>query len=203
MYCLKKYRFSYFLLAFFLISCSTQKDFITEYDYSFEGRFKKYKTFKFIRLEETDTSSMKPIIEKTIGSRLVAQGYRYSSRRPDLLIGYRVYKNDFKLKGYNQPALENYLFEDSPERFLDDENREEDLITIEDSNEEYLDFKLNMRQGTLLITFYDRRMDRTVWSGYASGVFSREDQNIERSLKSATSKIFKKFRLLADGYVVN
>jgi hypothetical protein len=59
-----------------------------------------------------------------------------------------------------------------------------------------------MHEGTLLVVFYDRKRKKTVWQGYASGVFSRRDDRADRHIKAATSKIFNEFRLLADGFLL-
>lgn len=183
-----------------MLSCSSQKDYITDSDYSFQGRFKKYKTFEFMTMTDSDELEISQMLEKSIGSKLNAQGYRFSPRRPDLYIGYKIYQSDFKLTGYNQPQLESYVYEDWPNRLLTEDDEYIEPAPVDKPDTEYRDNKLRMQEGTLLITFYDRKRDRTVWTGYASGVFAKNN-DVERSLKIATNKIFKEFRLIADGYV--
>lgn len=185
------------------MGCSTQKEYITEYDYSFHGKFKKYKTFQFMKIEETDTSALRVLLEKAIGTKLYSQGYRYTEKKPDLFIGYKLYEKDFKMTGYQQPDLERYVYGNWNEKLIDENDQYIDPPPSGRPDTEYYANQYKMRQGTLLVTFYDRKRDRTVWTGYASGVFARQDENVVRSIKVATGKILKEFRLVANGYVVN
>ena len=185
-----------------LTACNSQKEYITESDYSYKAKFKRYKSFQFMKMEESDTTELKPILEKSIGAKLYAQGYRYEEKKPDLFVGYRIFSNDFKMTGYDQVDIENYVLEDWPERLLTEDDVYVSPPPPGHPDTDYYSNQYQMKEGTLLITFYDRKKDQTVWSGYASGVFSR-DADLKRNLRIATNKIFKEFRLIADGYVLN
>jgi len=40
----------------------------TEYDYNYQGSFKKYKTFAFVETNEFDSSQVSPVLIATIGA---------------------------------------------------------------------------------------------------------------------------------------
>lgn len=196
---------NYFLLAaiVFLGSCLSQKDFITDSDYSYGGKFKKYRTYNFMSSPENDTLFHKEILEKTISSRMGAQGYFKKTQKPDLLVMYKIFYDDFSLRGYNQPHFESWV---NNELVADEgntnANRDDFFADDEVLTEEYRVSNYEMNEGTLLVVFFDRKKKQTVWQGYASGVFSRDKKDSRKNIKVATSKIFNEFRLIADGYVI-
>ena len=48
-----------------MMNCSSQKDYITDSDYSFQGRFKKYKTFEFMTMGDSNDTFFNEILEKS------------------------------------------------------------------------------------------------------------------------------------------
>lgn len=194
------------ILAMVLVSgCVSQKDFITESDYSYYGKFRKYKNFDFMQNLENDSFSQKYLLEKTISSRLNAQGYSLSKHKPDLLITYKIFYRDLKFRGYDQPYFEDWIDEDQKYGDLSREEKGINPITgIRDQymTEEYNIREYHMNKGTLLIVFFDTKKKKTVWQGYASGIYSSNPGNTYRNIKIATAKILNEFRLIADGYVV-
>lgn len=196
---------NYFLFAAIILlgSCLSQKDFITDSDYSYGGKFKKYRTYNFMSSPENDTLFHREILEKTISSRMGAQGYFKQSRKPDLLVMYKIFYDNFSLRGYNQPHFESWVnneivADNSKEQGTTDEFFEDEEV----NSEEYRVSNYEMNDGTLLVVFFDRKKKQTVWQGYASGVFSRNKKDSRKNIKVATSKIFNEFRLIADGYVI-
>lgn len=200
-YKLSKSLLQAFIIALIFVNCSTQKDFITESDYSYNGKFKKYKTFQFMSIAANDSLYLKGTIEKNITSKLIAQGYQYSEKKPDILIAYTIYVDDFNMPGYDQPKIEKWVYNDWADKLMIDEKFIE-AAPSPDMAVEYDQHKYMMSKGTMLISFHDRKRNRTVWQGYASGIFSSEDENIEGNIKKATAKIFREFRLLANGFVM-
>ncbi|WP_420580999.1 DUF4136 domain-containing protein [Reichenbachiella sp.] len=197
---------NYFLFGtiIFLGSCLSQKDFITDSDYSYGGKFKKYRTYNFMTSPENDTLFHREILEKTIASRMGAQGYFKQTKKPDLLVMYKIFYDDFSLRGYNQPHFESWVNNDQAlESERSDNKGSDDFFDDEEvEGEEYRVSNYEMNDGTLLVVFFDRKKKQTVWQGYASGVFSRENKDSRKNIKVATSKIFNEFRLIADGYVI-
>ncbi|PIB35403.1 hypothetical protein BFP72_08340 [Reichenbachiella sp. 5M10] len=192
--------FSLLLLSIVLLACSSQKDFVIESDYSYSGRFKKYKTFDFIMMSENDSFVHKGLVEKTISSRMHAQGYRYTVDKPDLLITYKIFSENFAMKGYSQPNFDRWVQENWGEKLMVDDKFVQNSNS--DITAEYNDQKHYMYDGTMLISFFDRKKRQTVWQGYASGVFSEGKETSERSVKIATAKIFREFRIVANGYII-
>ncbi|MFY0652522.1 MAG: DUF4136 domain-containing protein [Cyclobacteriaceae bacterium] len=198
------------VLTLLISSCVSHRDYIIDSDYSYDGNFRKYKTFDFIRNASQDTLHNTDLVKTTMQNRLGAQGYKKTEHKPDLLIMYKIFYDDFYLRGYNQPKFESWVGTDS---FLNTDQSKTKTANVsnldryyDDDEEarsgEYMEQRYCMHEGTLLVIFYDRKRKKTVWQGYASGVFSRADGRSDRHIKAATSKIFNEFRLLADGFLL-
>jgi hypothetical protein len=201
------------IILFSLGSCVSQKDFIIESDYSYLGRFNKYKTFDFVNIDKRDSSSHNPDLEKWIISRMESQGYSYSNRKPDIYVNYKIYFSDLKYRGYNQEDLNAYL---NKEVSLASNDEFEDEVYLSDAEltelenaeaasrkREYDSRYYTMDSGTLLIILVDRRKHSAVWQGYASGVFALGADNLDRQLRRAAGVIFDKYKVVADGYLIN
>lgn len=196
-----------------LSSCVSQKDFIIESDYSYLGRFNKYKSFDFVNIDSRDSSSHNPELEKWIMNRMESQGYSYSKKKPDIYVNYKIYFSDMKYRGYNQEELGNYLNKEvslaSNDQFEEELYLSEaELAEMEGAEEasrrkEYDTRYYTMDSGTLLIILVDRRKHSAVWQGYASGVFALGAENLDRQLRRAAGVIFDKYQVVADGYLIN
>ncbi len=196
-----------------LSSCVSQKDFIIESDYSYLGRFNKYKTFDFVNIDRKDSTSHNPNLEKWIISRMESQGYSYSNRKPDIYVNYKIYYSDMKYRGYNQEELDTYLNKEvslasndefDEELYMSDEELTElENAEVASRRREYDSRYYTMDSGTLLIILVDRRKHSAVWQGYASGVFSLGAENFDRQLRRAAGVIFDKYKVVADGYLIN
>ncbi|CAA9280591.1 MAG: hypothetical protein AVDCRST_MAG95-3279 [uncultured Adhaeribacter sp.] len=166
-----------------------------ESDYSYSGNFKKYRTFNFIGVKnsEGDSSKYNPFVENSIKSRMELQGYRLNQNRPDLLVSYKLFYEDLLLKGYNQPEITEFIetgriFDENEEYDPNEEKREYDPI------------KYNLKKGTLFIVLIDKKKNRAVWQGYASGVLENTVKN-EAYLKSAVRSIFDRYKVFTEGYL--
>ncbi len=166
-------------------SCSGTKDFLIESDYSYHGKFKKYKTYTFVDQAGSaeDSAIYNPIIEDAINYRMKLQGYEQTDDKPSLLVSYRMFFDDFEFLGYNQPQIDQWS-------------------KYEKEDEEYDPIEYELREGTLLILFHDRKKRRVIWQGYASGVFGNRNFNNDRYMKRAVRSIFDQYRFFAEGYLV-
>lgn len=187
------------LLVILASSCATQRDYIIESDYSYSGRFNKYKTYDFLNMQDDDSISHKEVIEKNISSKMSAQGYKQVSEKPDILISYKVFNDNFEMKGYQQPEFDTWVSNNWSDIWL--ANDAGLNPTNPGIDAEYNETAYDMDKGTLHISFFDRKRRQTVWQGYASGVFATTEESAERSVKIATSKIFRQFRIISNGYV--
>jgi hypothetical protein len=177
---LKKLLF-FSLLA--LASCSGYKELPVDYDYSYKGRFEKYRTFDLMRpLNISDSSMINKSIEKSIAARMRFLGYKKTSIRPHLLISYKMFYDSLKFNGYDQPEIESW-----------EKNKKEDL--------NYRKRKYNMKAGTLLIQFFDRRQNRSIWQGYATALYGDIDFGNERHVRNAVISILDKYRFWAQGFL--
>ncbi len=166
-----------------LLSCMGYKELPVEYDYSYQGNFKRYRTFEIMKPTSlTDSSTLTTVVEKSIISRMKFLGYRQVNHRPHLLISFRMFTDSLRLTGYTQPDIEEWVL-----------TQKEDL--------DYDKQKFDLKTGTLLIQFYDRRQNRSIWQGYATTLYGTIDFNNNRHLKNAVISILDKYRFWADGFI--
>lgn len=99
---------TYVVVVLILSGCLAHKDFVTESDYSYHGKFSKYKSFNFMNNTDNDKLTYKDVLEKAITVRMGSQGYSMKENKPDLLIMYKVFFNDLSIRGYNQPNMEKW-----------------------------------------------------------------------------------------------
>lgn len=173
---------SIIVLLVLLTSCLGYKELPVEYDYSYKGNFKRYRTFEILKpVNIVDSTMTNEVIEKSIISRMKFLGYRQSANRPHLIIGFKMFEDSLRFNGYNQPEIEEWV-----------KTRKE---------ENYDSKKINMKTGTLLIQFYDRRQNRSIWQGYATTLYGSIDFNNQRHLRNAVISILDKYRFWAEGFV--
>lgn len=164
-------------------SCLGYKELPVEYDYSYKGNFKRYRTFDIMKPAGiVDTTMMNETIEKSIVARMKFLGYRQASNKPHLIVGFKMFNDSLKFNGYIQPDIEEWV-----------RNQKEDM--------NYDPQKYNLKTGTLLIQFYDRRQNRSIWQGYATTQYGSIDFNNSRHLKNAVISILDKYRFWAEGFL--
>lgn len=177
---------NFYLFALVLIgmaSCLGYKELPVEYDYSYKGNFKKYRTFDIMKPAGINDSTMvNATIEKSIVARMKFLGYRQSENKPHLIIGFKMFNDSLRFNGYTQPDIEEWM-----------KNQKEDM--------NYDAQKFTLKTGTLLIQFYDRRQNRSIWQGYATTNYGSIDFNNSRHLKNAVISILDKYRFWAEGFL--
>lgn len=175
------------LFAVFLVSgCFAYREYPVEYDYSYHGKFKKYHSYAFLENAnpEYDSSVSNEIIEKVIKDRLAVQGYKYKSEKPNLLVSYKIYFDSLNFQGYDQPDIEEW-------------------VRYSKTSIDYDKHRYTLKKGTLLIQLYDRKQDRSIWQGYATGVYGNIYFNNERQLKIAVRSILDRYKFLAEDFMEN
>ncbi len=171
------------LLGVLFASCLGYKELPVEYDYSYKGNFKKYRTFDIMRpAGPADSTMTNEIIEKSVVARMKFLGYRQVSNKPHLIIGFKMFNDSLKFNGYNQPDIEEWV-----------RTGKDDL--------EYDQQKFHLTTGTLLIQFYDRRQNRSIWQGYATTQYGSIDFQNSRHLRNAVISILDKYRFWAEGFI--
>lgn len=166
-----------------------------ESDYSYAGNFKKYKTFSFMgyKKNDSDSSHHMAIVENAIRARMQLQGYRYNENRPDLLVSHKIFYDDLLFKGYNQTDIDVWLANGKViEEEIDEDTGEE--------KKEYDAVRYNLTKGTLLIVLIDRKHNRAIWQGYASGLLGNKDFNNEAYLRRSVRSIFDKYKVFTEGF---
>ncbi len=174
------------LVILFSAGCMGYKEFPVESDYSYSGEFKRYKTFNFLdtRSSGADSSMQNDVIENSIRARMELQGYEYTDRDPRLLVSYKIFYDSLFFTGYEQPDIEMFIEYE--------ENIDQNMDPV----------KYNLRQGTLLVLMYDRERKKSIWQGYASGVFGNQYFADKRYLQGAVRSIFDQYKVFAEGFVV-
>lgn len=164
-------------------SCLGYKELPVEYDYSYRGNFKKYRTFDIMHPSgDPDSSMTNQIIEKSILSRMKFLGYKRSENKPHLLVCFKMFPDSLRFNGYNQPEIEQW-------------------IVSQDENLEYDPKKLDLKTGTLLIQLFDRRQNRSIWQGYSTTIYGTIDFTDNRNLRNAVISILDKYRFWAEGFI--
>ena len=172
-----------FVLLVFLTSCLGYKELPVEYDYSYRGNFKRYRTYDLMRpIGFSDTTMANATIEKSILSRMKFLGYKQSDHRPHLIVAYKMFPDSLTFSGYSQPEIEDWI-----------KNRNDEL--------NYDKKKFSLNKGTLLIQFFDRRQNRSIWQGYATMGYGSIDFNNDRHVRNAVISILDKYRFWAEGFV--
>ena len=164
-------------------SCLGYKELPVEYDYSYKGNLKKYRTFDIMKpAGPADSTMTNEVIEKSIVARMKFLGYRQNSSKPHLIVGFKMFNDSLKFNGYIQPDIEDWV-----------KNQADDI--------EYDPQKFNLNSGTLLIQFYDRRQNRSIWQGYATTQYGSIDFQNSRHLRNAVISILDKYRFWAEGFM--
>jgi hypothetical protein len=179
---MKKLYPALFVMVMFA-SCLGYKELPVEYDYSYKGNFKRYRTFDIMKpAGPADSSMVNGTIEKSIIARMKFLGYKQSANRPHLIIGFKMFNDSLRFNGYNQPDIEEWV-----------KSQTEDI--------QYDPHKFSLKSGTLLIQFYDRRQNRSIWQGYATTMYGSIDFNNSRHLRNAVISILDKYRFWAEGFM--
>ena len=166
-------------------------------DYSYAGKFNRYKTFSFV-----DNQTFKGLekdenlIEHNITRILESWGYRYKENRADFMISYHFFFEDVKIVGYRQPEFHFWVRSRFGNEFVENLDSLSISENIKRRDEKYNSASMELHEGTIFVTFLDRKKDQSVWQGYASGVFGGDVQNNERKMRAAIIRILDQFRLV-------
>ena len=182
------------LLGSFLVltGCMSMREARVDSDYSYRGNFRHYRTYDFVSGTglTSDTSKLGQSLREAIIQRFRAQGYRYTQRRPDMLVNFRVYEGDMRFRGFDQEDLSQWI----------KRNVEENDETPTDERHGYQPVRLLLAEGTLLVTLIDVKSNRAVWNGYASGVTVPDGPMGEIVLKRSVRSILDRYRVFTEEF---
>lgn len=173
------------LLVLVASSCMSSRKYNVETDYSYQGKFRKYKTYAFLKDNNADTSLQNAVIEEEIKFRMELLGYKMVEKNPNILVSHKIFLDNVRLTGYSQPEIEVFV---KNEEYIDEKEQKYDPV------------KYNLREGTLLIVLFDGKQEKAIWQGYASGIFGNSFFNSTKYLKKPVRLIFDKYRFLAEGF---
>lgn len=189
---MKKIYFLSALIAILSSGCFSQKDYVTEYDYNYQGSFKKYKTFAFVEDDEFDETVISPVLNATIGARLGSQGFREQEEKPDLLVSYKIFTDSIKYRGYVQPEFD-YWLKRRGETYRDENG---DLAREQEKDETYNQVRYNENDGMLVIYVIDSRQGNTIWQGYTATKFDFESPDFQADITRAAYRVMNEFKIL-------
>ncbi|MGY6557970.1 MAG: DUF4136 domain-containing protein [Nitritalea sp.] len=195
---------SHFLLRCAIIlllfsSCASQKDFIAEYDFDYSGKFKRYKTFGFVENTHPDSLVFYQVIRNTITTRLNSQGFRFNPDKPDILVNYKLFTDQVKYRGYDQPHFDWWLQRRGLESLEEPDYLSEDTekgFTPQEKDENYQRVRYVENPGLLVVFVIDNRRGQTVWQGYTAAAFDQRDETFTTDLTRATYRVMDQFRLI-------
>jgi len=190
----------YLIAIVFTLSGCRFSEIEVESDYSYSGKFNRYRTFAFVDNEAFNgETEEKGIIENNIKKVLQSWGYRYKESKSDILISYNFYVDDITMVGYQQPEFHNWVRSRFGEDMVIPINQPDSLLTenIRRKDEQYASNDMEFAEGTVYITFLERRRDQSIWQGYASGVFGGDIDQNQRKMRAAIIRILDEFRLIS------
>lgn len=184
---------SMFVCAFLAlgITCHAQGKRITVEANEMPGTdFGKYKTFSFSPMIASDLDVdffflddlvLKTRIREAIADELMGLGYRSESRTPDLIVTFRV---------FDRPATLSTVEENGPRLWGG-----LSYATIGEVE------KHDVKAGTLVISFADRKSSQVVFEGFASGLIDN-DKFIkdEVKIREAVDLIIENYNHRAKNY---
>ncbi|MCS5489803.1 DUF4136 domain-containing protein [Algoriphagus limi] len=179
-----------------LTSCFTQKDYVTEYDYNYQGNFKRYKTFAFVEPTETDTMLISPVLNATIGARLGSQGFREKEEKPDMLVSYKLFMDSVRYRGYVQPEFDYWLKRKGAEVVEEEEEYELDKEEEREKGETYNQVKYKENNGMLVIYVIDSKRGNTIWQGYTAASFDFNSPDFQSEITRAAYRVMNEFKVL-------
>jgi hypothetical protein len=151
--------------------------------------FGKYKTFYWANHAGMDNNGIyflndlvfKADIREAVEHELQGLGYRIQPESPDLIVNFRVFEKQVRIKGYEGYG-QGYW-----------------------GNEEYRQASdtasYQVEPGTLLVSLVDRKSGTMVWQGFASGLINNEAFiKDDEKIKEATNLIFEEFGMRATDY---
>jgi hypothetical protein len=121
--------------------------------------FNKYKTFDFASMVDNDLEAgfyfvndivLRNEIREVLGEALMSRGYSLKDSNPDLVINFRVFDQETTLKGFEGYGR-TYWGNEKVRQLSDTAS-------------------YNVKPGTLLISFADKKTSRIVFQGFASGL---------------------------------
>jgi hypothetical protein len=189
---MKKIYFLFALIVAISSGCFSQKDYVTEYDYNYQGSFKKYKTFAFVESNEIDSSLASPVLNATIGARLGSQGFREQDEKPDLLVSYKIFTDSIKYRGYVQPEFDYWLNRRGT-TYRDDQG---EIAREQEKDETYNQVKYNENDGMLVIYVIDSEQGNTIWQGYTATKFDFESPDFQADITRAAYRVMNEFKIL-------
>jgi len=180
------------MTVFALTGCMTTREARVESDYSYRGNFRHYRTYDFVTGTglTADSSRLGQSLREAIQQRFLAQGYRLTHRRPDMLVNFRVYQGDMNFHGFAQEDLSQWI----------KRNIEENDDTPKEDRQGYQPVRLLLAEGTLLVTLIDVKSNRAVWNGYASGVTVPEGPMGIIVLRRSVRSILDRYRVFTEEF---
>ncbi|MHA7128227.1 DUF4136 domain-containing protein [Algoriphagus namhaensis] len=189
---MQKSLFTFLILGLITTACFTSKDYVTEYDYNYQGSFKNYKTFAFVIPDQEDSLMVSSILNSTIGARLGSQGFKEKTDKPDMLVSYKIFTDSIRYRGYVQPELD-YWLQRTGYTYRDENG---DLKKEQEKDETYNMIKYSENSGMLVIYVIDNRQGTTIWQGYTAAALNPQSPDFHADLTRAAYRVMNEFKIV-------
>ncbi|MGM0945677.1 MAG: DUF4136 domain-containing protein [Bacteroidota bacterium] len=190
---MKNSKLTFFIFLIVATSCFTQKDYIAEYDYNYQGSFKRYKTFAFVESAEETNAALRPVLNATIGARLGSQGFREKTEKPDMLVSYKIFTDSIRYRGYVQPEFDYWLKRRGVEVI---QANEDDVDKEREKDETYNQVKYKENNGMLVIYVIDSKRGSTIWQGYTAANFDFDSPSFQSEITRAAYRVMNEFKVV-------
>ncbi len=121
-----------------------------------------------------NNETTKSNIREAIRYELDARGYKMAVKNPDFVVSFTVLEEPAELVTYNGYRLVN---------------NGKDTVRTKENVEE-----VDVKAGTLLVSFLDPDTGNEVWRGYASGALTPDMASDQSKIRHAVSSIFSEYK---------
>jgi hypothetical protein len=181
-----KYIFTIAIMVLLNARAFTQ-DLTIETEKQLNVDFSKFKTYYYAsqvddKLDEgyffLNDVILKSNVRDAVDAELQGRGYKKNAASPDLIVNFRLFESQTKIKGY----------QDYGKNFWNMDIRQPEDTTT------YV-----VKPGTLFISLVDRKNSNIVWQGFVSGLIdNKQFIKDESKIKEAVNRIFNKYGYRAD-----
>ena len=178
-------------ILFSLSACKSSREMPFGHDYSYQGQFKKYTTFNFLKQSLPDSSNWNDIVETNVVARMNFLGFSISEDKPDLLISYQIISDSLRLNTYVQPAVGMWV------------NKSRANPAGGDDLFRYNKKSIYRKDGSIMIQFIDTRANTQIWQGYSLMHYHNINYSNSSHLSKAVVSILNQYQVWADGFAVN
>jgi Domain of unknown function (DUF4136) len=175
-------------IALCVLGCTVSRDLRVEYDYSYHGQFKKYKTYNYLKQSLPEPSNSNGLVETHISARLNFLGFTIDDK-PDVLVSYQIITDSMRMNVYAQPPVGHWA------------SRASFVQHGDDNLFRYNKRSVDKKDGAIMIQLIDTRTNTQIWHGYTLMTYRKMDYDNSMHVRSAVVSILSQYNVWADGFM--